>query len=186
MYIIQVKRRFSNLRGRSLDNVVIVRWQSGSGRFAGFYPATSTPTPKKLLAMASSQSPRMEFINLSLKTLLPRSCKHRMRFDLGHFTPGRSQSAQLVIRLSSTTVPHPIGSPGQPSMHFPTLSIFVLHRPGRSSSAMVYDLDVNHPVPPLPLLKSSPPPPLILFLSLEGTVSVVTLMLVLSLISTKC
>ena len=38
-----------------------------------------------------------------------------MRFDLGHFTPGRSQSAQLVIRLSSTTVPHPIGTPGQPS-----------------------------------------------------------------------
>ena len=41
--------------------------------------------------------------------------KHRMRFDLGHFTPGRSQSAQLVIRLSSTTVPHPISSPGQPA-----------------------------------------------------------------------
>ena len=41
--------------------------------------------------------------------------KQRMRFDLGHFTPGRSQSSQLVIRLSSTTVPHPIGSPGQPS-----------------------------------------------------------------------
>ena len=36
MYIIQVKRRFSNLRGSSLDNVVIVWWQSGSGRFAGF------------------------------------------------------------------------------------------------------------------------------------------------------
>ena len=41
--------------------------------------------------------------------------KRRMRFDLGHFTPGRSQSAQLVIRLSSTTVPHPVGSPGHPS-----------------------------------------------------------------------
>ena len=52
-------------------------------------------------------------------------------------------------------------------MHFPTLSIFGLHRPGRSSSAMVFDLDVNHPVPPLPLLKSSRPPPLILFLLLE-------------------
>ena len=38
-----------------------------------------------------------------------------MRFDLGHFTPGRSQSAQLVIRLSSNSVPHPIGSPGQPA-----------------------------------------------------------------------
>ena len=72
------------------------------------------------------------------------------------------------------------------TMHFPTLSIFVLHRPGRSSSSMVKGLDVNHPAPPLPLLKSSRPPPLILFLSLEGTLSVVTLMLVLSLISTKC
>ena len=36
MNIIQVERRFSHLRGRSLDNVVIVWWQSGSGRFAGF------------------------------------------------------------------------------------------------------------------------------------------------------
>ena len=36
MYIIQVEGRFSNLGGRSLDNVVIVWWQSGSGRFAGF------------------------------------------------------------------------------------------------------------------------------------------------------
>ena len=34
MYIIQVEGRFSNLGGRSLDNVVIVWWQSGSGRFA--------------------------------------------------------------------------------------------------------------------------------------------------------
>ena len=33
----------------------------------------STPTPKKLLAMASLQSLRVEFINLSPKTLLPRS-----------------------------------------------------------------------------------------------------------------
>ena len=45
--------------------------------------------------------------------------EQRMRFDLGHFTPGRSQSSQLVIRLSSTTVPHPIGSPGQPSESSP-------------------------------------------------------------------
>ena len=72
------------------------------------------------------------------------------------------------------------------TMHFPTLFIFVLHRPDRSSSAMVYGLDVNHPAPPLPLLRSSHPPLLILFLSLEGTHSVVTLTLVLSLISTKC
>ena len=36
MYIIQVEGRFSNLGGRSLDNVVVVWWQSGSGRFAGF------------------------------------------------------------------------------------------------------------------------------------------------------
>ena len=36
VYIIQVKRRFSNMRESSLENVVIVWWQSGSGRFAGF------------------------------------------------------------------------------------------------------------------------------------------------------
>ena len=72
------------------------------------------------------------------------------------------------------------------TMHFPTLFIFVLHRPDRSSSAMVYGLDANHPAPPLLLLRSSHPPLLILFLSLEGTHSVVTLTLVLSLISTKC
>ena len=63
--------------------------------------------------------------------------KLRMRFDLGHFTPGRSLSSQLVIRLSSSTVPHPIGSPGQPSsplvwllypsMHSPMPFIFALH-----------------------------------------------------------
>ena len=45
--------------------------------------------------------------------------KQRMRFDLGHFTPGRSLASQLVIRLSSSTVPHPIGSPGQPSPSSP-------------------------------------------------------------------
>ena len=72
------------------------------------------------------------------------------------------------------------------TMHFPMLFIFVLHRPDRSSSEMVYGLDVNHPAPPLPLLRSSHPPLLILFLSLAGTHSVVTLTLVLSLISTKC
>ena len=52
--------------------------------------------------------------------------KRRMRFDIGHFTPGRSQSAQLVIRLSPSSVPHPIGGPGRPSgssllAHFPLL-----------------------------------------------------------------
>ena len=125
--------------------------------------------------------------------------KHRMRFDLGHFTPvdpnllNSSFVSPLPLSLTPSVVP---ASPPTPlpwlsylfclTMHFPTLSIFVLHRPGRSSSVMVYDLDVNHPAPPLPLLKSSRPPPLILFLSLEGTLSVVTLMLVLSLISTKC
>ena len=36
MNIIQVERRFSHLGGRSLDNVVIGWWQSGSRRFAGF------------------------------------------------------------------------------------------------------------------------------------------------------
>ena len=36
MYVIQVKGRFSKLRGSNLDNVVIVWWQSGGGRFAGF------------------------------------------------------------------------------------------------------------------------------------------------------
>ena len=52
--------------------------------------------------------------------------KRRMRFDIGHFTPGRSQSAQLVIRLSPSSVPHPIGGPSRPSgssplAHFPLL-----------------------------------------------------------------
>ena len=52
--------------------------------------------------------------------------KRRMRFDIGHFTPGRSQSAQHVIRLSPSSVPHPIGGPGRPSgssllAHFPLL-----------------------------------------------------------------
>ena len=52
--------------------------------------------------------------------------KRRMRFDIGHFTPGRSQSAQLVICLSPSSVPHPIGGPSRPSgssplAHFPLL-----------------------------------------------------------------
>ena len=34
--IIQVEGRFSNLGKRSLDNVVVVWWHSGSRRFAGF------------------------------------------------------------------------------------------------------------------------------------------------------
>jgi len=36
MYIIQVEERFSDWGERSLDNMVIGWWQSGSGRFAGF------------------------------------------------------------------------------------------------------------------------------------------------------
>ena len=35
MYIVQVKRRFSKLRGRNLEDLVIVWRQSGSGMFAG-------------------------------------------------------------------------------------------------------------------------------------------------------
>ena len=168
------------------------------------YLATSTPTPKKLLAMASSQSLRMEFTNLSPKTLLPRSwplttASKECVLTLGILLmvdPNLLNSlfvSPLPLSLTPLVVP---ASPLTPlpwlshlfclTMHFPTLSIFVLRRPGRSSSVMVYDLDVNHPAPPLPLSKSSRPPPLILFLSLEGTLSVVTLMLVLSLIFTKC
>ena len=59
-----------------------------------------------------------------------------MRFDLRHFTPGRSQSAQLVIRLFSTTVPHPIGSPGQPSDSSP-LALALLP-PNNALSYAVY------------------------------------------------
>ena len=78
------------------------------------YPATSTPTPKKLLAngvltVASYGVHKPLSENLIAALVAFDNRKHRMRFDLGHFTPGRSQSSQLVIRLSSTTVPHPIG-----------------------------------------------------------------------------
>ena len=144
------------------------------------YPAISTPTPKKLLAMASSQSPRMEFINLSPKTLLPRSWPLTTASTECVLTLGilplvdpNLLNSSFVSPLLLSLTPYVVqASPPTPlpwlsylfclTMHFPTLSIFVLHRPGRSSSAMVFDLDVN-PVPPLPLLKSFRPPPLSFF-----------------------
>ena len=68
--------------------------------------------------------PLSENLIAALVAVDNRKC--RMRCDVGHFTPGRSQSPQLVIRLSPSSVPHPIGGPSQPSgssplAHFPLL-----------------------------------------------------------------
>ena len=151
--------------------------------------------------MGSSLSLLMAFTNLFSENLIAAlvafdNRKQRMCFDLGHFTPGRSLSSQLVIRLSSTTVPHPIGSPAQPSDSSPLALVPLLPNhalpyaiyfcPAQARFAMVYDLDVNHPAPLPPPSRSSLPLPQILFLSSVGTLFVVTLTLVSSLMSTKC
>ena len=117
--------------------------------------------------------------------------KRRMRFDIGHLHPDDPN-----LRNSLFVFPHHLflilsvvlaGLPAPPSSrispfslttHFPTLFIFVPHRPGRSFCAMVFDLSVNHPVPPLLLWKFSRPPPRTLSPSWGDTPFVVILTLV--------
>lgn len=117
---------------------------------------------------------------------------------MGHFTPGRFQSSQLVIPLSSSTVARPIGGPGHPFLplrwlsllfflttHCHMLSTFARPEPVRSSCVMVFALDENQPTPlllPLPSL----PLPLILFLSKVATHSVGPRTLASSLTCAKC
>ena len=140
------------------------------------YLATSIPIPKRLLAMASSLSLRMEFTNLFPKTLLLRSlllttankeCVSTLGILLlvDPSLPSLLFVSPLPLSLILSVVP---ANPLAPlhwllylfclTTHSPTLSIFVPHRPGRSSSVMVYDLDVNHPAPLLPPSRSSPTP----------------------------
>ena len=140
------------------------------------YLATSIPIPKRLLAMASSLSLRMEFTNLFPKTLLLRSlllttankeCVSTLGILLlvDPSLPSLLFVSPLPLSLILSVVP---ANPLAPlhwllylfclTTHSPTLSIFVPHRPGRSSSVMVYDLDVNHPAPLLPPSISSPTP----------------------------
>ena len=129
--------------------------------------ATSTPTPKKLLAMVFSPWSPTEFRNLSLKTLLPRlwplitvsvGCvltsvtllpdDPNLRNSL--FVFPHHLFLILSVVLAGLPAPSPSRiSPFSQTTHFPTLFIFVPHRPDRSFCAMVFDLSVNHPVPPL-------------------------------------
>ena len=141
------------------------------------YLATSIPIPKRLLAMASSLLLRMEFTNLFPKTLLLRSlllttANKECVLTLGILLlvdpslPSLLFVSPLPLSLILSVVP---ANPLAPlhwllylfyrTTHSPTLSIFVPHRPGRSSSVMVYDLDVNHPAPLLAPSRSSLPTP---------------------------
>ena len=99
--------------------VAILPTYAGKGVPGNFDTNTQEIVNNSVLTVASYGVHKPLSENLIAALVAFDNRKHRMRFDLGHFTPGRSQSAQLVIRLSSTTVPHPIGSPGQPSDSFP-------------------------------------------------------------------
>ena len=123
------------------------------------------PLPKKLSIIVSSRSLLGASTNLFRKTLSLRSLLSttaNKECDLGHFTPGRSLSSQLVIRLSSSTVPHPISSPlfSSPLALVPLLpnhALPCLHKLVRLSFVMASAPGVNHPAPLL-LRQASPFP----------------------------
>ena len=106
--------------------VAILPTYAGKGVPGNFDTNTQEIVSNRVLTVASYGVHKPLNENL-IAALVPfDNRRRRMRFDLGHYTPGRSTSAQLVIRLSSTTVPHPIGSPGHPSDSSPSALVPLL------------------------------------------------------------
>ena len=99
--------------------VSILPTYAGKGVPGNFHTTTQEIVNNCVLTVVSRGVHKPLTENLIVALVAFDNRKQRMRFDLGHFTPGRSLSSQLVIRLSSSTVPHPIGSPGQPSSSSP-------------------------------------------------------------------
>ena len=94
--------------------VSILPTYAGKGVPGNFDPTSQEIVNNCVLTVASHGVHKPLTDNLIVALVAFDNREQRLRFDLGHFTPGRSQSPQLVIRLSPSTVPHPIGSPGQP------------------------------------------------------------------------
>ena len=100
--------------------VAILPTYAGKGVPGNFDTNTQEIVSNRVLTVASYGVHKPLNENLIAALVAFDNRRRRMRFDLGHYTPGRSPSVQLVIRLSSTTVPHPIGSPGHPSDDSPS------------------------------------------------------------------
>ena len=169
--------------------------------------ATLTPLPKKLSIIVSSRSLLAVSTNLfqktlSLRSLLSTTASKGCVSTLDTLLLGVLclLSLSFVSPLAdSSTVPHPIGSPGQPSSSSPLALVpllpnhalpyaiyFCPSQAVRSSFVMASAPDVNHPAPLPPPSSFSLPLLRILFLLPVGTPSVVPRTLVSSLMSIKC